>query len=179
MSGEVAKQEGNDHPTNIPTSAYQTADGHMNVAASGTAMWKKLAAILGRDDLVANPLYLDAKLRSKNRKALNAEIEAVMKTKPSKHWEEQLNKAGIPCGPIYTIDKTFADPQVKHLGIAQEIISEKLGKLTLVSSAINMHDTPKKIRRATQDAGKDSDEILATVGYSKEQIAELRTKGVI
>ena len=72
QSGEVAKQVGNDHPTNMPTSAYTTADGHMNVAASGTAMWKKLAAILGREDLVAHPDYLDAKLRSKNRKALNA-----------------------------------------------------------------------------------------------------------
>ena len=90
-----------------------------------------------------------------------------------------MEAAGVPCGPINTIDKTFADPQVKHLKIAQEVISEKLGKLTLLGSAINMEGTSKQIRRATQDLGNDSEEILATVGYTKTQVAELRSKGVI
>ena len=90
-----------------------------------------------------------------------------------------MEAAGVPCGPINTIDKTFADPQVQHVGIAQTVKSEKLGDIKLVSSAINMVGTTKKIRRATQDLGKDSDEILAAVGYTKEQLAELRAKGVI
>jgi crotonobetainyl-CoA:carnitine CoA-transferase CaiB-like acyl-CoA transferase len=179
MSGEIAKQEGNDHPTNIPTSAYTTADGHMNVAASGTTMWKKLAAILGREDLVTHPDFLDAKLRSKNRKALNAEIDAVMKTKPSKHWEELLNKAGIPCGPIYTIDKTFADPQVKHLQATADVEHPKLGKLTLLNQTVKLSRTPAKLVAATPERGAHTDEVLREVGYSDADISRLRAAGVV
>jgi len=108
--GEVPLQVGNDHPTSMPTSAYQTADGHLNVAASGEGMWQRLCKSIGREDLLARPEFKDQPGRAKHRAALNAELNAALAKKTSAHWIEALNEAGIPCGPIYAMDQVFADP---------------------------------------------------------------------
>ena len=179
IEGEVAGQAGNDHPTSVPTGVFPASDGLFNIAASSGRVFARFCDALGKPEWKTKAEWDTQQKRSKIRVEINAAISEVTKHKPTAYWVELMEAAGVPCGPINTIDKTFADPQVKHLKIAQEVISEKLGKLTLVSSAINMEGTTKKIRRATQDLGKDSEEILATVGYTKAQVAELRSKGVI
>ena len=179
QSGEVAKQVGNDHPTNMPTSAYTTADGHMNVAASGTAMWKRLCEALGRNDLVSNPDYKDMESRSKHRKALNAEIDKTMSTKTSAQWQEILNKGGIPCGPIYSIDQAFADPQVKHLEAAVEVTHPRLGRQRVLGQMVKLTRTPAGMALATPDKGAHTDEVLAELGYDATAVAALRAKAVI
>src|SRR6185295_2436612 len=121
MSGEVPEQVGNDHPTSIPTSAYTTADGYINVAAAGKVIWERLCAAIKRPDLVENPDYKDGPSRAKNRKPLNAEIDKALLAKTSAEWVTILNDAGVPCGEINTMDQVFADPQVKHLGVATEV----------------------------------------------------------
>src|SRR5262245_5362003 len=107
MSGEVPAQVGNDHPTSMPTSAYTTADGYMNVAAAGSKIYKRMCDAIGRPELVDHPDFNHEKLRAKNRHALNAEINKSLKSRPSAEWVEILNKAGVPCGPIYSMDKVF------------------------------------------------------------------------
>ena len=121
MSGEVPQQVGNDHPTSMPTSAYKTADGYMNVAASGTKMWQRVCEALDRRDLFEHPDFKAAEDRAKNRKALNAELNKGFAKKTSAEWVDILNAAGVPCGPIYSMDQVFADPQVKHLGVAAPV----------------------------------------------------------
>jgi crotonobetainyl-CoA:carnitine CoA-transferase CaiB-like acyl-CoA transferase len=179
QSGEVAKQVGNDHPTNMPTSAYTTADGHMNVAASGTAMWKRLCDAIGRNDLLDNPDYKDMPARSQHRAALNAEIDKSMRTKTNAQWQEALNKAGIPCGPIYNIDQTFADPQVKHLGAAVEITHPRLGRQRILGQMVKLSRTPAGFAAATPDKGQHTDELLAELGYDKAAIAGFHASGVV
>src|SRR5690606_12477817 len=102
---EVPKQAGNNHPTSIPTGVFQTSDGHINSAVAGGPIWERFAKAVGREDWITNPLYAKAADRSKNRDALNAEIAEVTKTKSSAAWVELLNTAGVPTGPIYTIDQ--------------------------------------------------------------------------
>jgi formyl-CoA transferase len=179
MAGEVAGQAGNDHPTGVPTGVFPASDGLFNIAASSGRVFARFCEALGKPEWKDREEWNTQGKRSKDRKAINAEISEITKHKPTAHWVDVMEAAGVPCGPINTIDKTFADPQVQHLGIAQSVMSEKLGDIKLVSSAINMVGTSKKIRRATQDLGKDSDEILASVGYTKEQLSDLRAKGVI
>src|SRR3979411_565204 len=116
IAKDVPGQAGNDHPTSIPTGVFPTSDGYINIAASGDNMFKRCATAMGAPELVDHPEHATPGLRSQNRKAVNERIAAVTKTKPSAHWIEALNKAGVPCGPINTIDQTFAEPQVKHLG---------------------------------------------------------------
>src|SRR5881394_1102791 len=121
IAKEVAKQAGNDHPTSIPTGVFKTTDGHINIATTGGAIWERFCRALGAEALINKPEYQSAKSRSDNRKALNEEIDTYTQHKSSTEWIDIFNKAGVPCGPIYSIDQVFADPQVRHLGIAQSV----------------------------------------------------------
>src|SRR5678815_4173201 len=104
MKGEVPEQVGNDHPTSMPTSAYKTADGHINVAASGDGMWKRVCEVISRPDLAQDDRFKSNELRARNRAPLNAEMNQALSAKPGAHWIEGFNKAGVPCGPIYSMD---------------------------------------------------------------------------
>jgi crotonobetainyl-CoA:carnitine CoA-transferase CaiB-like acyl-CoA transferase len=181
IKGEVPKQAGNDHPTGIPTGVFPTADGHINIAASGQNLYERLCKAIGAEDLPTHPDYATPPLRSKNRKALNERIAAITRTKPSAFWDELLYKAGVPCGPINTIEQTFNDPQVRHLGIAKPVDHATLGPLKVVGQAINLSATPQpaKLRRPSPDLGEHSDEILKDIGYDDGAIAALRQHGVV
>ena len=125
--GVVSKQAGNNHPTSIPTGVFKTKDGYLNIAVAGAVIWERFCGAIGRPEWITSPDYKTGKLRLQNRDTLNAEIDKVTATKSSAEWVEIFNKVGVPCGPIYSIDRVFADPQVKHLGIAQEVSA--LGRL--------------------------------------------------
>ena len=180
IKGEVAKQAGNDHPTSIPTGVFATSDGYINIAAAGDSMWKRFAKALGAAELIDHEEHTTPALRSQNRKALNERIAKVTKTNTSAHWIEALNKAGVPCGPINTIDKTFAEPQVQHLGIARSVKHYKLGDIKVVGQPINLHSTPQpKELKPTPDLGEHTEDVLATLGYDKKAVEALRAGGVI
>ncbi|HLE66197.1 MAG TPA: CoA transferase [Burkholderiales bacterium] len=179
MSGEVAPQSGNDHPTSMPTSAYATADGYMNVAATGSAMWMRLCEAIGRPDLAGHPDFSDAEGRAKNRKALNAEIDRALAKKTSAEWVEILNRAGVPCGPIYAMDKVFADPQVQHLQTAAEVEHPRLGRLRIINQPVKLSRTPARLVSATPERGAHTDEVLREIGYGDAEIAEFRKHGTI
>ena len=180
ISEEVAPQAGNDHPTSIPTGVFPTSDGHINIAASGGILWKRLCQTLGLEELLDDPDYADNELRSKNRKALNARISEVTPSRTSGEWIEVLNEAGVPCGPINTIDATFADPQVQALGIARPMPRPQLGDTHVVGQAINLARTPQPpSHRATPELGQHTDEILSSLGLDGDAIRELRENGVI
>ncbi|MCA0247880.1 MAG: CoA transferase [Proteobacteria bacterium] len=180
MKGEVAKQAGNDHPTSIPTGVFPTQDGYINIAAAGDKMWKRAAEALGAAALIDHPEHATPTLRSQNRKALNERIGEVTRTNTSAHWIEALNKAGVPCGPINTIDKTFAEPQVQHLGIARPVHHPKLGDIKVVGQPINLSDFPQPAAlKPTPDLGQHTDEVLSGLGYDPAKIAALKSGGVI
>ncbi|MCF8533808.1 MAG: CoA transferase [Reyranella sp.] len=180
MKGEVAKQAGNDHPTSIPTGVFPTSDGYINIAAAGDKMWKRAAEALGAKSLLDHPEHATPALRSQHRKALNERLAEVTKTNTSAHWIEALNTAGVPCGPINSIDMTFAEPQVQHLGIARPVNHPALGDIKVVGQPINLSDFPQpKELKPTPDLGQHTDEVLAGLGYDRKAIESLRTGGVI
>jgi formyl-CoA transferase len=180
MKGEVPKQAGNDHPTSIPTGVFPTSDGYINIAASGQHMFKRFAEALGSSELLDHPEHATPQIRSQNRKALNERISEVTKTNTSEHWIAALNKAGVPCGPINTIDRTFAEPQVQHLGIARGIKHPKLGDIKVVGNPINLTASPQpKKLKPTPDLGQHTSAVLKGLGYSPKKIKELRATGAI
>ena len=179
MSGEVPEQVGNDHPTSMPTSAYATSDGHINVAASGNKMWHIVCEAIGRPDLIEHKDYNSAEARAKNRKALNQEMARSLKTKTSAEWVEIMNKGGVPCGPIYRMDQVFADPQVKHMGIAAEVPHRKLGKVRLINQPVKLSRTPAKLVAGTPERGEHTEEVLRELGLEKNEIAKLKSEGVV
>ncbi len=179
MKGEVAPQMGNDHPTSMPTSAYKTKDGYINVACSGEGMWKRLCTLLERKDLLADPQFKDNEARAANRRRLNELLNEIFAGRTSQAWVDALNEAGVPCGPIYKMNEVFADPQVKHIGAAGEAAHPRLGRVGLVAQPARLSRTPAAIATATPEIGEHTDEILQELKYGKEEIQHLRKRGVV
>jgi len=179
LNQEVPEQAGNNHPTAIPTGVFATADGHINIAGSGNDLFARLCRALNAEPLAANPDYSGGRARLRNRDRLNAEIEAITRTRTSAEWIERLNAAGVPCGPIYRIDQVFADPQVRHVGIARTIDSPQRGPQQLLGQAVELSRTPWALRMPTPEKGESTDSVLAGLGYSGEAIANLRAEGII
>jgi formyl-CoA transferase len=180
MKHEVPGQEGNFHPTSPGTGMFQTADGYINIAASGDSLWKRFCEVAGDKELASSPAFATVPLRAKNREALIAHLNDVVRARPSAYWIEELNKAGVPCGPINTIDQAWEDPQVKHLGMAKEVNHAKIGTYEVVGQPIHMSRYPQPdTRRPTPDQGEHSEEVLRELGYDAGAIAALRAKRVV
>jgi crotonobetainyl-CoA:carnitine CoA-transferase CaiB-like acyl-CoA transferase len=179
MQNDVPKQAGNNHPTMIPTGVFKTSDGYMNIAATGQVIWERLAHALDRSDLIEQAEYRNPKMRSENRDALNAEIEKVTSTATTAEWIEKLNKAGVPCGPIYTIDKVFEDAQVKHLGIIEKVPGTGERNVNLVKQPFSLSRTPSRFVAPPPEVGEHTDELLHEFGFSDAEIADLKQNNAI
>jgi formyl-CoA transferase len=179
MSGEVPPQAGNNHPTGIPTGVFETKDGHINIAASGDEIYTRFCRAIERSDLLSDPRFSTSQARSANRDILMDVLMPVTRQKTSAEWVELLNQAGVPCGPIYKINESFADPQVRHLAMAQPVHSPALGELTILGHPVSFGDTRLPLRNAAPALGADNEDVLTSIGYTKEQIADLATRGVI
>jgi len=180
MDGEVPGQAGNNHPTSIPTGVFETADGHINIAVTGQAIWERFCRTIGREDLITHTDFATSGLRSRNRDALGETINTALRLQPSAYWIGLFAEAGVPSGPINSIDQVFADPQVRHLGIAQTLQSAALDRaITLVGQPIALSATPSSVRVAPPEPGEHTDEILREAGYATEDIAGFRRGGTI
>ncbi|MGB7256096.1 MAG: CoA transferase, partial [Xanthobacteraceae bacterium] len=179
VSGEVAKQAGNNHPTSIPTGVFKTKDGHINIAATGQKIWERFCEAAEAPALLQNPNYQTGAARSKNRDALNAEIDSYMAGRTSAEWIDRLNKAGVPCGPIYSIDQVFADPQVKHLGMAQSVTMKDKSKMRLVAQPVKLSRTPSRLAARPPGLGENTDAVLKEFGFSKRDIAALHKANAV
>jgi len=179
IAGEVAPQAGNDHPTTIPTGVFKTRDGHINIASAGDAIFARLCRALDAPELADHPDYRTGRLRSQHRQALNAAITAITEQRDSAEWIDRFNRAGVPAGPIYAINEVFADPQVKHLGIAQAVEHPTLGRVELVGQAVSLSRTPSRLTTASPDPGEHTDAILGELGYSDSEIAGLRERRIV
>ncbi len=178
VKGEVAGQAGNDHPTFTPTGVFQTSDGYINIAASSARLWERLCDTLGHPEWKENPEWKTGVGRTKQRALLNAAITDVTRTRTSADWVDKFEAAGIPAGPINTIDKVFADPQVQHLGIGTPVKNTVFGDTRFVASPVNMHGLPRGIRSPTPEPGTHTDEVLTWLGYSTAEMEQLRAAGI-
>jgi crotonobetainyl-CoA:carnitine CoA-transferase CaiB-like acyl-CoA transferase len=179
LAKEVPGQAGNNHPTSIPTGVFPTKDGFINIASAGEELYRRLCKALGLGHLPEDPDYATGPARAKNRDKLNAIIAGVTPTKTSAEWIDLLNQAGVPSGPIYKMNEVFADPQVKHLGIARGVENPKLGHQELVGQAISLSRTDWQLRRPTPERGEHTDEVLRELGYSSQDIARFRREGAV
>ncbi len=179
VSGEVAAQVGNDHPTSMPTGLFATSDGAVNIAVSGEVIWRRFAEAMGHGEWVEDERFADQYKRDENREALSAAIAEVAKTWTSSELVENLVEAGVPSGPANRIDEVFADPQVKHLGIAENIETLPFGPTRLVGQPYALTRTPARMAAHPPDRGEHTDEILGSLGLSADEIAGLRQQNII
>ena len=171
--GEVPKQAGNNHPTSIPTGVFKTSDGNINIASTGSKIWARFCGAADATELAERPEYQTAAERSKHRDALNADIERYTVKRTSAEWIELLNKAGVPCGPIYSIDQVYADPQVVHLGMAQPVKTK--GKpLRMARQPVSLSRTSSRLAAPPPALGQHTDAVLREFGFTAKEISALR-----
>lgn len=178
---KVPKASGNEHPLTVPTGVFETSDAHINLAAIGQTMWKRLCEALEVPHLVHEPGFGSDPERVQNRTRVNAAIGAAFKTRSTAVWTERLLKAGVPCGPIYTVDQMFDDPQVRHLAIARPMHHPELGDIALVGLPMQLSRHPRSEGPMVPapHQGDQTDAILAGLGYNDEHIAQLRERRVV
>ncbi|MEM9063733.1 MAG: CoA transferase [Pseudomonadota bacterium] len=179
MSGEVAGQAGNDHPTSIPTGLFECSDGAVNIAVSGEVIWRRFAAAIGHPEWCEDERFATARGRLDNKHELNAAITEVTRTMTMSDVVERLVAAGVPSGQAYRIDETFDDPQVQHLGMAADIDTLPFGPSRMVSQPIRMSRTNTSMAAHPPDRGEHTDEILTEAGYDADAIAGMRNRNII
>ena len=178
MDGEVAPQAGNNHPTSIPTGVFETSDGHINIASAGDAIYGRFVDVIG-DEAMRAEEFATGPARSKNRDKLNALINDHTRKKTSAEWIELLNGAGVPCGEINSIDKVFESPQIKHLAMAKDIVSHERGPTQLVGQPVVLSRTDSSIKHPPPTYSQHTDDILADLGYSADDVAKMHDNGTV
>jgi crotonobetainyl-CoA:carnitine CoA-transferase CaiB-like acyl-CoA transferase len=176
---KVPPQEGNFHPTNAPMGLYPTADGFLNLAATGNKNFKIFCKLIDREKMATDPRFASTALRGRNREALNELIASALRAKTSREWFEMMVEAGLPCGPVYNVRDAFADPQVETLRIKRPVAHPRLGKMDLIAQPCEITGFDRAIRKATPDLGEHNDEVLRSLGYDAEAIEKLKAARVI
>ncbi|MDX1513192.1 MAG: CaiB/BaiF CoA-transferase family protein [Gammaproteobacteria bacterium] len=177
---DVPQRAGNDHPVIFPYGTFTAADGMLNLAAATPGMWVKLCKVLGLEELADDPDYADNSARAKNRDALRARMNEKLARRPAIEWTKLLIDAGIPAGPVYTLDQMFDDPQVKHAGLAETVEHPVIGTLRQLSNPLRMGSIGEKtVRRHPPLLGEDSREVLRSFGIGDAEIDALIRDGVI
>ena len=181
MKGEVAGQQGNDHPTQVPMGTFEAKDGFVNIAAFGDVMWKRFCDALNADGLFADPDYQSVRDRSSKHEKIKADMNKVTSQLLVGDLVRILNEAGVPTGPINNIREGFEDPQVKHLKLAKPAPHPELGDLSLVRSPINLSLFPQSdsFDNAAPDPGQNSETVLRDMGFDESRIVSLKEEGVI
>ena len=181
IGGVDPVRSGNENPTSAPSGAFQCADGLVNIAANKDEQWVLLARHLGRDDLLADPLYATREDRKAHRLRLKAQLETVLTTRTATEWADALNTIGVPAGPVLSLQDILAHPQMQgrdflsHFedvpGLDQPVDVVRMG--AMIDGARPAVSTPPP------SLGQDTDAVLADLGYDGAQIAQMREKGVI
>ncbi len=176
--GEVAGQAGNFHPTSIPTGVYKARDGYLNIAVFGSKIWERFCTTLGAPEWITDPRFSAKTGRSVNRDVLNAAINERLAHQARSHWIERFNRDGVACGHINDMREVFAEPQVQHLGLVQEVVSERLGPQRLVGQPMTLQRTPSTLARAAPRRGEHTEEVLGELGLASADIARMKARGV-
>jgi crotonobetainyl-CoA:carnitine CoA-transferase CaiB-like acyl-CoA transferase len=178
---DVPKQAGNNHPTGMPQGCYDTTDDPILIAATGDELFSRFCKAIGGEHMLSMPEFSGDKQRSENRDRLNAEISAIISQEPATHWIELLNAAGVPCGPVYSIDQVFADPQVEHLETVRHVDSRRHGRLAVVRQPVNISgaEQPATFRYPSPESGEHTVEVLREMGLGNSEIDRLCEAGAI
>jgi formyl-CoA transferase len=179
MDGEVPSQAGNNHPTVSPTGVFRTKDGQITIAASGQSMFRRLCETLGLPELVDDARFKNPGDRSQNRDQLNTIIEQRLSQYAHDEIVQRLNQAGVPAGPILDIGQVFQNEQVKRLGLSAKVRSPELGEIEIQNVPYRLSRTPGAVRSAAPERGEHTDEVLAELGHSADDIRAFRAAGVV
>jgi formyl-CoA transferase len=180
VSGVVPQRQGTAHPNIVPYQAFEAADTSLIIAVGNDGQFVRFCAVLGRTDLAADARFKTNALRVENRQALIPLMAAEIARRPAAEWLQELEQAGIPCGPVNSIDQVFADPQTTARDMLIEVPHPTIGPLKLAGSPLKMSSLSQPPRRPPPLLGEHTDQVLANVlQISPAEIQQLRDSGVV
>ena len=178
-SGRAPGPAGQHHPLSSPYGRFRARDGYLNLAAASDSMWEKFAAALERRDWLEDPRFLDSGARLRNRDVLNGEIESVLASQEVAVWVERLNHAGVPCGPVLDLEQVFRDPQVLARDMLVQLSHPEVGTFQTTGLPVKLSRNPGRIERRPPLHGEHTEEILRELGVAAEEVADLKSRGVL
>jgi crotonobetainyl-CoA:carnitine CoA-transferase CaiB-like acyl-CoA transferase len=179
-SGEVPQPEGSRHRRSAPYQAYRTQDGYVTVGANTDRLWRRFCErVVEKPEWIEDPRYAELLTRLDHLDDLEADIEAVFTGNTTQHWIHRLDEAGVPGGPVYTYDETFADPHVQAREMVLDMEHPVIGPMRSLGFPIKYSGTPLSIREVAPTVGQHTSDVLTRLGYSAEAIADLVEQGVV
>lgn len=177
-TGENPGRLGSGHPTIVPYQAFKTSDGYVNVAVGSEAIWRRFGEVVD-PSLLDDSRYVSNRERVAHRKELIAHLAPRFARKTTAQWTEVFDAAGVPCGPILSVEQVFSDPHVRHRGMVQEVDHPTAGRIRQTGLPVKLSHTPGRIRSAPPTLGQHTDTVLRELGFDAAAIAALRTERVI
>jgi crotonobetainyl-CoA:carnitine CoA-transferase CaiB-like acyl-CoA transferase len=181
LVGEVIPRRwGSAHPNIVPYEAHRAKDAYLIFGVVNERMWKSFCSLLGMEEMKDDPRFADNAARIKNRPALMEIIDGKIAAKTVDEWIPLFDRAGIPCGPINTFDRVFQDPQVRHLGLVQEVEHPHYGRVKVVGPPATFSESTVGIQCPPPLLGEHNREILTRLlGYSEDQVQSWQDQGVV
>jgi formyl-CoA transferase/CoA:oxalate CoA-transferase len=178
-TGELPPRMGSRHPSVAPYGAFPTRDGYLVVAVALDSSWKRFCQALERPDLIEDPRFAKNPDRIRNRAEMEALLTEILAARGAAEWGEIMDRHGVPCSPINSLDTVLALPQVLQQELVIDLPREDIPDLRMPGIAIKLSDTPGTARLAPPRHGEHTDEVLSALGYDAAKIAELRASGVV
>ncbi len=172
-SGELPVAMGSAHPLMAPYQAFQTSDGWLNIGSANQGLWQKLTAFLGVPELADDPRFREPKDRIDNLAELVDELTSFFKTDTTEAWQQKLEAAGIPAGPVLNIEQMTANEQTLARDMVADVGSSEGSSLRVLGHPVKYSETPATIQRRAPGLGEHTEEVLKEFGFSVEEIAEL------
>src|SRR5262245_37854587 len=178
-TGQIPRRLGTAHRLNAPYQAFKASDGHFTVGAANSRLWPRFCAVVALERLVDDPRFTTVGDRVKHQRELERAIEEVTATRPRAHWLERCEAAGIPAGPIYSVPEALADPHAQARGMAPEYDYPGAGRVKALGNPVKLSRSPARIAKGAPRLGEDNEAVLAELGLGPDDIAALRTAGVL
>lgn len=180
IAGEVQGRWGSAHPSLVPYQAFRARDGYLMVGAGNERLWRAFCEVLGAPEWADDPRYSTNARRVARREELVRLIEERLARRDRDDWVAAFSAAGLPTGPINDVGQVFADPQVRHRGMIEEVEHPTAGRVRLVGIPVKFSATPGRVQSPPPLLGEHTDEVLdKLLGYSAEDLARLRAAGAI
>ena len=178
-TGVSSGPTGSAHILTAPYQAFPTSDGWINIGGANQSNWERIAKAIGRPELIEDPRFVNNGERMKNLDVLVPLLSERTRTRSSAEWIREFEAAGVPVGPINKIGEVLADPQVKAREMVVEVEHSRVGRTKAIGLPIKFSETPGGVTRGAPTLGQHTDEVLASLGYGAQEIAQLRRDGAV